>query len=307
MSIHTIQAFGALARALAKNTNKQAARAAAPAPTYAQRAEKRVNAFLRSFELKKGADRFNPVPGSSLIHPVEFRGRTAYVSDPLTAGNAKLDPSVLMFDIPAVISCGNCKDCAGPCYAMKAQKQYPDVFNRRALNLHLAVNYPQQLESLICDQLSRSNKRYVRLHSSGDFFAQSYVDMRARIAAAFPEKRFYFYTKMDCEGSGLDFTRFLSLRNVNRVMSVLPDGRINFGDWEYVQSLVAAGWKLCPYGVREYKARVRAESAADKRGLKGKARKAFISEAVNKAKKPVHCGEGCNLCMKHEKVCFLEH
>ena len=308
MSVTNIQLVGAIAEALAKKHGRPTD-AAAPAPlTYAERAEKRVHAFLKSFKFREGgADRYNPAPGSSLCIPVDFRGRTVYISAPMVAGNSKLDPSVLIFDLMAVISCGNCKDCAGPCYAMKAQRQYADVYNKRALNLWLAVHAPDYLESLIREQLRKSKKRYVRLHSAGDFFSQSYLDMWARIAADFPRKKFYFYTKMDCAGSGLDFSAFLALRNVNRVLSVLPDGRINFGSWDYVQTLVKEGYKLCPYGVREYKARVRAEARADRRGLKGKARKEYIGQAVAKAKKPVHCGEGCSLCMRYERVCFLEH
>ena len=213
----------------------------------------------------------------------------------------------MIFDLPAIISCGNCKDCARKCYAMKAQDQYPDTYNKRALHLWLAVHAPEYLEKLIRDQLRRSRKRFVRIHSSGDFFAQSYLDMWTRIAAAFPRKRFYFYTKMNCAGSGLDFTAFLSLRNVNRVKSVIEDGRINFGDWAYVQSLIAEGYRLCPYGVREYKARVRAEARADRRGLKGKARRDYIKAAEKKAARPIHCGDKCTLCMRTEKVCFLEH
>ena len=302
MSLSTIRVY---------RTLSEAARTYAPASaalTYADRAQKRVNAFLKALEFKAGgADRFNPTPNSSLNIPIEFKGRTAFMSAPLVAGNAKLDPTVLMFDIPAVITCGNCKSCAGPCYAMKAQRLRPDVYNKRALHLWAAVNHPEYLESLIRAQLSKAKQKFVRLHSSGDFFSQAYVDMWARIAADFPRKRFYFYTKMDCAGSGLDFTAFLSLRNVNRVRSVLPDGRINFGSFEYVQTLIAEGYKLCPYGVREYKARVRAEARADKRGLKGKARRDYVNAAVSKAKRPVHCGEGCSLCMRTEKVCFLEH
>lgn len=308
MSISTVQLQGALKRAFERRAGRTAHAPASDSLTYAQRAEKRVNAFLKAFELRPGgADRINPAPGSSLIYPVEFKGEKLFISPPLSEGNSKLDPAVMIFDLPAIASCGNCKDCAARCYAMKAQKQYADVYNRRGLHLWLAVNQPDYLEALIRAQLKKSKKRFVRIHSSGDFFAQYYIDMWARIAADFPRKKFYFYTKVDGPQSGFDFSALLSLRNVNRVQSVLSDGRINFGDWDYVQSLIAEGYRLCPYGVREYKARKRAEARADKRGLKGKARREYIKAAEKKAARPIHCGDKCTLCMRTEKVCFLEH
>ena len=308
MSISTVQLQGALKRAI----ERKAGRTYSPASeslTYAERAEKRVNAFLKGFKLRPhGKTVTHLTPKRGRPYPVELAdGTTAYMGEPLTAGNSKLDPSVLTFDTPAIVTCGNCKNCARKCYAMKSQRLWADTYNARALHLWLAVKQPEYLESLICAQLEKADQPYVRLHSSGDFFSQSYIDMWARIAAAFPRKRFYFYTKMDCAGSGLDFSAFLALKNVNRVQSVLPDGRVNFGDWDYVQKLIAEGYRLCPYGVREYKARKRAEARADKRGLKGKARSDYIKAAEKKAARPVHCGDKCTLCMRTEKVCFLEH
>lgn len=274
MSVSTIRVYRTLAEAQAGRTPAAAAHLEPnrAARRHAEKACKRVAAFLKGFTFRTGgANRY--ARSNTRRHAVEFHGRITYASNPLSAGNAKLDKAVLIFDLPAISSCGNCADCAAKCYAVKAQRQYPDVWNKRGLNLHMAVNCPDYLEALICAQLARSKKRYVRIHSAGDFFAQGYVDMWARIAARNAGKRFYFYTKM---ADAFDFSGLTGLPNVNMVESVLPDGSINFGTLEYIQEKAARfGAHICPYGIED--------------------------------KAPVHCGGSCTLCMHARYVCFKEH
>ena len=108
----------------------------------------------------------------------------------------------------------------------------PTVLLKRRLNTWLALHDISFLEKEICAQIERNaDIPYIRIHSSGDFFAQYYIDFWRNIAKTFPEKRFYFYTKME---SMLDFSSILALENVNRVKSILPDGDINYGDPKYI-------------------------------------------------------------------------
>ena len=114
MSISTVQLQGALKRAF----ERKAGRAYSPASeslTYAERAEKRVNAFLKGFKLRPhGKTVTHLTPKRGRPYPVELAdGTTAYMGEPLTAGNSKLDPSVLTFDTPAIVTCGNCKKFIG--------------------------------------------------------------------------------------------------------------------------------------------------------------------------------------------------
>ena len=197
------------------------------------------------------------------------------MSKPMVNGNSKLARNVLIFDLPAITTCLNCQDCKGKCYAMKAQRQYPGTRAKRFTNYYLAQLNPGVLELILDEQLARSRKPYVRIHSSGDFFSQNYLDMWARLAAKHTEKTFYFYTKVD---GILDFSAMLALHNVNRVKSILPNGHINFAPREIILPMAKAlNVPVCPYGM----------------------------DPSNKA--PVHCGKSCTLCMKSEYVAFIEH
>ena len=195
-----------------------------------------------------------------------------YCSGPLTKGNTKLDKSMLIFDLLAVSTCLNCRECKGFCYAMKAQRQYPGTYNRRAILTWLAKYDLITLESMIYSQLMSTTKKIVRIHSSGDFFSQAYVDMWTRIVKRFPGIRFYTYTKVD---NLLDLASLKACQNFNCVESMLPDGSINFGSLEYIREK-AKQFKaaICPYGI---------------------------------SKHAVHCGKECSACLTKKNVVFLVH
>lgn len=210
---------------------------------------------------KRTAARRNHVPALGL-----------YMSDPLTAGNSKLDKSMLIMDLLAVSTCLNCQDCKGLCYAMKAQRQYPGTYNRRAILTWLARYDLRTLELLIMKQLTTTTRRIVRIHSAGDFLSQAYVDMWSRIVTRFPGIRFYTYTKVD---GLLDFSALKACDNFNMVESVLPDGSINFGSLDYIRAKAKAfKAAICPYGI---------------------------------SKHAVHCGAECKACLTKKNVLFLVH
>jgi hypothetical protein len=93
----------------------------------------------------------------------------------MVVGNTKLY-DILIFDLPAVETCLNCEDCKSKCYALKAQRMYTETRIYRSTNLAIFNNNPIELKYLLVNQLNSSNKGTVRIHSSGDFFSQSYID-----------------------------------------------------------------------------------------------------------------------------------
>ena len=206
--------------------------------------------------------------------PIYIPQLDIYTSKPLACGNSKLSKNVLIFDLLAIYTCLNCSACAADCYAVKAQKQYPETWNKRWINTWLAAHDPEALMKMFHEQLSKTSKPLVRIHSSGDFISQEYVTLWTIIAKAHPEKTFYTYTKVD----GLfDFKALETLPNVNIVKSLIGGKHRNFGDMTYCQSLIDTyGAHLCPYGVDQHT-------------------------------KPVHCGTDCTICMHHDKVVFLQH
>jgi hypothetical protein len=63
--------------------------------------------------------------------------------------------------------------------------------------------------------------RVVRIHESGDFFSQDYLDAWIKISKAFPDVMFYTYTKSYM----LDFNKALKLPNLNIRYSIDPTTR----------------------------------------------------------------------------------
>lgn len=206
---------------------------------------------------------------SSFTRKIFFNG--IYINDKrFVHGNMKLK-NILIFDLPAVRTCLNCGDCKDRCYARKAERIYKDSAIFRETNLVLFLNDKELLKSLIISQLELTRKKVIRLHSSGDFFSQSYINFWDEIVKLFPEKKFYTYTKVD---KILDFSEIEKNKNFNLILSYIGD-KLNFGSLEYCKELK-----------REHKA--------------------FICP-VTKGVKNIKCGAGCTYCVSNKNVCFVEH
>lgn len=193
----------------------------------------------------------------------------------MAKGNSKNSKkNVLIFNLTPGED-GSCRQTCSSCYAMKAERMYVNVRYSRKLNFELAKNHREALEYILCCQLEKDTKRnIVRIHESGDFFSQEYIDMWERIMRKFPEKRFYTYTK------NIDFFNFdsvLSLNNFNIVNSYveLSDGTktVNYGNEEKIEIFKKLGYFVCPY------------------------------TGSNKMK----YGEDCNYCIYHSNVVFHQH
>lgn len=214
--------------------------------------------------------------------PFDFRGQVLYMSAPLTKGNSKLDKSVLIFDLLAVTTCPDCKDCRRDCYALKSQRQYKPTYNARLFKTHLAVHYLGYLEALIMEQLYRDRGRhpYVRIHSSGDFFSAEYAAMWARIAERFPDVVFYCYTKSP-------------FAPVDSRIVIVPSfdsqGLPNFGSLEDVKARAARdGGYVCEYRTKKW---------CEQNGI----------EYDPEIHAP-HCGKTCTYCMtRGARAFFVVH
>lgn len=188
----------------------------------------------------------------------------------LQAGNKKLSRDILIFNLPPGKSCLNCKECYKTCYARKAYRQYPNVKISWNYNLELAKNDPDKLFNSIVNQLKSTKKNIIRIHSSGDFFSQGYIDLWEKIIKNFPNKKFYVYTKVN---KLLDFSNIRKLNNFNLIKSFI-DGHLNYGSIDYCNKLVKNhGAFLCP-------------------ATKGKG---------------IRCGQDCNYCINNSRPVFIEH
>lgn len=130
-----------------------------------------------------------------------------------TTGNRKLVNSdrvrFLIWNIPARVTCPYATPmCKRLCYAVKAEKLYPQVLPSRSQNfidsrkLDFAENMIYTIDSIVNNPRSKAyanaEKIVVRIHESGDFYNQAYADAWLKVAEHFEsDKRFVFmaYTK----------------------------------------------------------------------------------------------------------------
>ena len=128
-------------------------------------------------------------------------------------GNAKLDRSISTLSLPAGHSCPGAKDClsrADPdtgkisdgkftqfrCFAASAEAMYTATREARWHNFNLLTGAGGRkgMAELIIASLPK-NLITLRIHVSGDFFSQAYLDAWIDAANARPNIEFYAYTK----------------------------------------------------------------------------------------------------------------
>jgi len=139
--------------------------------------------------------------------------------------------------------------------------------------LHLFLNEPKALQMLIEKQLISSKKEVIRLHGSGDFFSQEYIDFWEGIVYQFPNIKFYSYTKVS---ELLDFSKIESLSNFNLISSFVGEYQLNFGSLQYCEML---------------------HTNHD----------SFICPATKTSDIKFRCGLNCNYCVTKKNVCFVIH
>jgi hypothetical protein len=124
--------------------------------------------------------------------------------------NTKLKKTdTISFNLPAFKSedgfkvCPKAGACATLCYARQGHYVVPVVSKAREFNLKIVRGNLRTFIRMAIEDLSRVKNKTVRVHDSGDFFSQDYLDSWLTIAKVFPKKKFYAYTK----SLHLDFSR----------------------------------------------------------------------------------------------------
>lgn len=147
-----------------------------------------------------------------------------------STGNEKLQKlDTISFNLPAFRGadgfavCPKAGACATLCYARQGRYLMPTVAASRESNLvkvrgDLAIFIREATEDL-----EHIKNKIVRVHDSGDFFSQEYMDAWFQIARLFPKKRFYAYTK------SLHLDRANKPKNFQIIQSIggLLDDKIN--------------------------------------------------------------------------------
>lgn len=158
----------------------------------------------------------------------------------MTYENHKLKKQFI-FDLPATQEvCG--RVCPG-CYAKKAQVAYPATLPARLRRLSAAQQ--PDFSKRITDELLGTKKqfKYVRIHSSGEFYSQEYVDKWLTIANNNPNVKFYAFTKRIKD---FNFSKLMRAKNVS-IIDSLKFGRLNFGPMAEMKTLAAKhNTMICP-------------------------------------------------------------
>lgn len=132
----------------------------------------------------------------------------------LTTNSKLRKDKIVAFNLPAIKTCPGAGECKRYCYARKGRYVFPVVKAAHARNYEAALKptFVDAMDQALC----RSRAKYVRLHTSGDFFSQAYLDMWVSIMRNHPEKRFYCYSK----SLHLDWSCADALSNFARTQSV---------------------------------------------------------------------------------------
>lgn len=147
-----------------------------------------------------------------------------------STGNEKLKKlDTISFNLPAFRSadgfhvCPKAGACATLCYARQGRFMMPAVAATREFNLAVVRGNLDDFVAMASADLARIKNKIVRVHDSGDFFSQEYMDAWFTLARLHPKKRFYAYTK------SLHLDRSRKPRNFQIIQSVggLLDAQIN--------------------------------------------------------------------------------
>lgn len=139
----------------------------------------------------------------------------------LTHNNSKLKAQFI-FDLPVSHDvCG--RRCPG-CYALKAQLRFPATLEKRNRML-LSSKRPDFANNIIAElNNAKQSSRIVRVHSSGEFYSQPYVDSWHTVVTALPTFTFYAFTKRLAD---FDFSRLSAMPNFILINS-LQFGPLNY-------------------------------------------------------------------------------
>ena len=112
----------------------------------------------------------------------------------LTSNSKLKKDGIWSFSLPAGKTCPNAGECLKGCYAMQGFYVMPSVKKAQARNL-LATKRAS-FAGHIAQEIFERKAKMIRIHASGDFYNQKYLDSWIHIARSNPHVKFYAYTKM---------------------------------------------------------------------------------------------------------------
>ena len=165
----------------------------------------------------------------------------------LAKGNSKLSKSVGVWNILAGMEVCN-RECAG-CYAIAEQKRWKGTVLKGRNNRLEASKQTDFVSSMVVEIL-KSKFTMIRVHGSGEFYSQKYIDDWCKIAdgvkALRPYISFYTYTKRD----EFDFSELVKRDNFilhKSFVEVSGKKVMNFGKLDKIEKIQQeTGGFICP-------------------------------------------------------------
>jgi len=194
-------------------------------------------------------------------------------------GNRKLSQNILIFNMPHGITCRGAGQCKQWCYENKIVRIYKQVQTARIRNYEFSRR--QDFVQEIVAFLKNQKETIVRVHESGDFWSQPYLDSWKEISRQLKNKVFFAFTKsFDLDLWSKLPSNFLIIQSYGSKWDTLIDPKKSTA--LVIDSLrpMKKGEFLCPYHDKAWR-------------------------KVNK------CGEACKYCCskqpKVKHVVFLKH
>lgn len=140
----------------------------------------------------------------------------------LSNGNRKLGGGFLIWSLPAKKTCiGSTPLCRKNCYSDKAERLYPKCLPSRERNLIDSKSdlFAEVMIAYITATAPPRFNGYFRIHESGDFYSQDYLNKWITIATRLPSIKFLAFT----QSYQLDY--FKKPQNMEIVFSVWEDSK----------------------------------------------------------------------------------
>ncbi|MBW2970819.1 hypothetical protein KY320_01515 [Candidatus Woesearchaeota archaeon] len=111
----------------------------------------------------------------------------------LKNGNSKLGEAIYNFNLPRSTCSCRTELCSKYCYAKKGHFRYENVV--KCFGNNLVESKQDDFVKRMNAQIIYLDCKYVRLHSSGDFYSQEYYEKWNQIAKANPDVKFLAFTR----------------------------------------------------------------------------------------------------------------
>lgn len=183
-------------------------------------------------KIGKGIYHFSTLPGTIDYHVnIAFKVVESTIKSKKSANYGKTcKVNVIDNDNPVYIDVkGTCVFNCDGCYAQSGNYKYSTTIAYLAIRTWLVWNDVDFLKRAIIAQIKACKIKFVRIHASGDFASDEYIQMWIDIVTKCKNTSFWTYTKVEKAEKIFD-----SFENANIVHSVIEHFGFNFGHCDYI-------------------------------------------------------------------------